>query len=70
MGASLTDHCIAAASCRLIWTTALHKRFLEALDKVGGVDRALPKAVMRVRRPGRLLLGSTCNALQASDVAW
>lgn len=32
---------------RLIWTTALHKRFLEALDKVGGVDRALPKAVMR-----------------------
>ena len=34
---------------RLVWTAALHKRFMEALDKVGGVDRALPKAVMRVR---------------------
>lgn len=37
---------------RLIWTPALHRRFLESVEKVGGVDRALPKAVMKVG-PGR-----------------
>jgi hypothetical protein len=34
---------------RLIWTSALHKRFLEAMDKCGGVDKSLPKAIMKVR---------------------
>ncbi|GAB4815906.1 hypothetical protein N2152v2_002952 [Parachlorella kessleri] len=32
---------------RLIWTDALHKRFVEALGKCGGVDKALPKAIMK-----------------------
>lgn len=34
--------------CSLIWTDALHRRFLEALEAIGGVDRAPPKAIMKV----------------------
>ncbi|KAL4420360.1 hypothetical protein ABPG77_006167 [Micractinium sp. CCAP 211/92] len=40
------DPC-AIKKARLIWTPALHRRFLESVEKVGGVDRALPKAVMK-----------------------
>lgn len=36
--------------CSLIWTDALHRRFLEALETIGGVDKAPPKAIMKVRR--------------------
>lgn len=38
----------AVKKARLIWTTVLHRRFTEALDKCGGVDKALPKAIMKV----------------------
>lgn len=32
---------------RLIWTDKLHQRFLEAVDRCGGIDHALPKAIMK-----------------------
>lgn len=38
---------------RLIWTATLHRRFVDALDKCGGVDKALPKAIMKVGRGAR-----------------
>lgn len=43
------DEARAVKKPRLIWTNALHKRFLEAVVKCGGVERALPKAIMKVR---------------------
>lgn len=41
------DEARAVKRPRLIWTQALHKRFLEAVGKCGGVGRALPKAIMK-----------------------
>ena len=39
------DH--AMKRSRLIWTDTLHQRFLEAVDKCGGIEHALPKAIMK-----------------------
>ncbi|KAL5981237.1 hypothetical protein ACLOJK_029158 [Asimina triloba] len=33
---------------RLKWTPNLHRRFIDAVSKLGGTDKATPKAVMRV----------------------
>ncbi|XP_058107675.1 myb-related protein 2-like [Magnolia sinica] len=33
---------------RLKWTPELHKRFIEAVEQLGGADKATPKAVMRL----------------------
>lgn len=45
-GAEDGDEAHAVKRPRLIWTKALHKRFLESVDKCGGLDHALPKAIM------------------------
>ena len=45
-GAEDGDEAHAIKRPRLIWTKALHKRFLESVDKCGGLDHALPKAIM------------------------
>jgi hypothetical protein len=34
---------------RLVWTTELHQRFEEAVEKAGGIDVAVPKTVLEVR---------------------
>lgn len=44
----IDDDPCALKKARLIWTPALHRRFLEAVERVGGVEKALPKAVMKV----------------------
>jgi len=41
------DEARAIKKPRLIWTAALHKRFLLAVDTCGGVDKSLPKAIMK-----------------------
>lgn len=41
---------------RLKWTQELHRRFVEAVDQLGGADRATPKSLMRVMEiPGLTL---------------
>lgn len=46
-GGELDAEAQALKRPRLIWTANLHRRFLAALDKCGGVDKALPKAIMK-----------------------
>ena len=36
---------------RLLWTNELHQRFVEAVEVTGGLDKALPKAIMKARGP-------------------
>ncbi|KAL8052494.1 hypothetical protein ABFX02_05G008600 [Erythranthe guttata] len=36
------------AKPRLKWTTELHHRFIEAVEKLGGPDKATPKSLMRI----------------------
>ena len=31
---------------RLVWTSDLHKKFLDAVERCGGIEHALPKAIM------------------------
>jgi SHAQKYF class myb-like DNA-binding protein len=41
------DDARAVKRPRLIWTQALHRRFLESVEKCGGLDHAHPKAIMK-----------------------
>jgi SHAQKYF class myb-like DNA-binding protein len=41
---------------RLVWTAQLHKRFEEAIQKLGET-RAVPKSIMQVRTP----IDSACH---------
>lgn len=41
------DEARAVKRPRLIWTQALHRRFLESVEKCGGLDHAHPKAIMK-----------------------
>jgi len=41
------DEARAVKKPRLIWTEALHRRFLESVGRCGGVERAQPKAIMK-----------------------
>ena len=38
------DHTVKRS--RLVWTDALHKKFLDAVERCGGIEQALPKAIM------------------------
>ncbi|GMH31164.1 hypothetical protein Nepgr_033007 [Nepenthes gracilis] len=38
----------ADAKPRLKWTPKLHQRFIQAIDQLGGADKATPKSLMRV----------------------
>lgn len=38
------DHTVKRS--RLVWTDPLHKKFLEAVEHCGGIEHALPKAIM------------------------
>lgn len=46
-GTEATDQDHATKRSRLIWTDTLHQRFLEAVERCGGIDHALPKAIMK-----------------------
>ena len=46
-GTQATDQDHATKRSRLIWTDTLHQRFLEAVERCGGIDHALPKAIMK-----------------------
>ncbi|KAG9147621.1 hypothetical protein Leryth_015702 [Lithospermum erythrorhizon] len=36
------------AKSRLKWTPELHQRFIDAINQLGGADRATPKSIMRI----------------------
>lgn len=57
---------------RLIWTTPLHRRFLDAVDKCGGVEKCLPKGIMKAREGGDGLLRqcSSVVEVQCHAQAW
>ena len=42
---------LPSSAHRLIWTNELHQRFVEAVEATGGLDKALPKAIMKARGP-------------------
>lgn len=46
-GGSEGEDARAVKRPRLIWTQGLHKRFLDSVEKCGGVDKALPKAITK-----------------------
>lgn len=63
-GAEDGDEAHAVKRPRLIWTKALHKRFLESVDKCGGLDHALPKAIMMHMDVGGLTRENVASHLQ------
>jgi len=48
---SSPDHTVKRS--RLVWTDNLHKKFLDAVERCGGIEHALPKAIMNdMKVPG------------------
>ena len=58
------DEARAVKRPRLIWTNALHRRFLDAVGRCGGVEHALPKAVMREMAVNGLTRENVASHLQ------
>ncbi|KAF7809113.1 myb family transcription factor PHL8-like [Senna tora] len=53
------------AKPRLKWTPQLHQQFLDAVNQLGGADKATPKSLMRVMGiPGLTLIFPFCLWLQ------
>ncbi|XP_050236685.1 myb family transcription factor PHL8-like [Mercurialis annua] len=52
------------AKPRLKWTPELHQRFVEAVDQLGGADKATPKSVMRMMAISGLTLYHLKSHLQ------
>ncbi|PPD67603.1 hypothetical protein GOBAR_DD35512 [Gossypium barbadense] len=50
---------------RLKWTPQLHQRFVEAVNQVGGADKATPKSLMRIMGISGLTLYHLKSHLQA-----
>ena len=56
------DH--AMKRTRLIWTDTLHQRFLEAVERCGGIEHALPKAIMKDMKVDGLTRENVSSHLQ------
>ncbi|KAF1874403.1 hypothetical protein Lal_00029829 [Lupinus albus] len=53
---------------RMKWTPELHQRFIDAINQLGGVEKATPKSLMRVMGiPGLTLLGKSPHMETSSD---
>ncbi|KAE8729993.1 Myb family transcription factor APL [Hibiscus syriacus] len=57
------------AKPRLKWTPELHQRFVEAVNQLGGADKATPKNLMRVIGISRLTLNHLKSHLQKYRLA-
>ncbi|KAF1873048.1 hypothetical protein Lal_00016168 [Lupinus albus] len=53
------------AKPRLKWTPELHQRFIEAINQLGGAEKATPKSIMRVMGIPGLTLYHLKSHLQA-----
>lgn len=54
----------ATKRSRLVWTDTLHQRFLEAVDRCGGIEQALPKAIMKDMKVDGLTRENVSSHLQ------
>ena len=56
------DHTVKRS--RLVWTSDLHKKFLDAVERCGGIDQALPKAIMNDMKVAGLTRENVSSHLQ------
>lgn len=56
------DHTVKRS--RLVWTSELHKKFLDAVERCGGIDHALPKAIMNDMKVAGLTRENVSSHLQ------
>ncbi|RRT59589.1 hypothetical protein B296_00030791 [Ensete ventricosum] len=54
---------------RLRWTVELHDRFVDAVNQLGGPDKATPKTIMRVMGVKGLTLYHLKSHLQVDDAS-
>ena len=59
---SSPDHAVKRS--RLVWTDNLHKKFLDAVERCGGIEHALPKAIMNDMKVAGLTRENVSSHLQ------
>ena len=59
-----------AQKARLRWTPELHGRFVNAVNQLGGPDRATPKGILKLMGVDGELLFSAAGGLSWFELCW